>query len=110
MLAILESPVRKYSLLLESQFSSYLPLGGSQLSLASALGDNSLLLFQASADDTGRDREVLVVAKESSVSKIFLRRIDDDEAVGRQLTWKLMLNIPDASLLPGESHFDSRTR
>ena len=42
--------------------SSYLPSGGSQLSVATALGSNSEVILQASTDDTGGDREVLVVA------------------------------------------------
>ena len=106
LLAVLELPVSGNILHKGSQLSSYLPSSGSQLREASALSGNSLLLLQALADDAGGDRKVLVVAKESFVSKIFRCRVDDGRVVGRQLSWKLMPDIPEASLLPGESHLD----
>lgn len=86
LLAVLELSLSGNILHKGSQHCSYLPSGGTQLRDASALSDHSLLLLQASADDAGGDREVLVVAKESSVSKIFRRRVDDGRVVGRQLS------------------------
>ena len=106
MLAVLELPVSGNILFCTGGSYSYLPSGGTQLREASALSGDSLLLLQALADDTGGDREVLVVAKESFVSKRFLRRVDGGRVVGRQLSGKLISNIPEASLLPGESHLD----
>lgn len=106
LLAVLELPLSGNILHKGSQLGSYLPSGGTQLRDASALSGDSLLLLQASADDAGGDREVLVVAKESFVSKIFRRRVNDGRAVGGQLSWRLTSNIPEASLLPGESHLD----
>lgn len=44
------------------KLSSHLPSSKSQFALASALGDNALVLLQASADDTGGDSQVSVVA------------------------------------------------
>jgi hypothetical protein len=41
---------------------AYLPLGETKIHLAAALSDKALLLLEASADDTGGDGQVSVVA------------------------------------------------
>lgn len=87
-----------------SVVAPHLPSGGSQFSVTAALSLDSEVILQASTDDTGGDREVLVVAvyiSSANCSGLACNRLG---AIGGQSQRQKLDNIRNTGLLPGESH------
>lgn len=88
----------------------YRPLGKSKVHLASALDGNALILLEASADNTGGDSQVAVVAiREMWVSSSARSRsVGAASRRGGQLSNRQgegSIDVPQASGFPRSSHF-----